>query len=723
MSHGVGTAFNRGKEEAKIQARETQLLTLLAGQHQFVIPIFQRDYSWGGDECKRLVDDVMAVAEGPDGAIHFLGSVVWVGSDGGDAVLQQRLVIDGQQRFTTCLLLLMALRDHLKAVGAPVAPADSPEALQNQYLVNPYVDRPELQSKLKLRRVDNEWLQHLLLDAPEPKNQQSQVPPNLAYLRELIAQADANRILKGIRRLMIVSVALSPGQDNPQLIFESLNSTGVKLAQADLVRNYVLMGHPEQLQTDWYIKYWHPLEEAFGTSYRVLFDSFLRDFLTLELRPAKPIKLENVYVEFKRWYPAYLNHKDNHPKAIEKLQRMARFERYFCRFIIGPDEAPKLEERVSRLRQLVDVAATAVMVLYERLHHDKTLTAEEFCEAIDVLESYVFRRSVLGAETRSGGLVFATLALKIRIDSPLKSLKARLALMGRGKEFPNDVEFEQALLSGDLYNRRNCFYMLLRMTNASKEKSVPGGLTIEHIMPKKPELAEEWKVMLGPEWKEIQQMWLHRLGNLTLSGFNSELQAAPFLQKRDLKPGGYADSSVWLNLDLAKLDRWTPEEMETRGQQLAKLALSVWPPLVADESATKQADLDDAIHAAGGKTRADVKCEQPLRQWLDKLADFALALGEDVTEVPAQRTLVYRMPSWFVELLPRANWIDVRLACDPASLAGVTPGVQSSSMWAWIANSAVPGTEGAIYSVNSEARLEVAYALIRKAYELAEENG
>lgn len=705
-----------------MQARETQLLTLLAGQHQFVIPIFQRDYSWGGDECRRLVEDVLAVADGPDGAIHFLGSVVWVGSDAGDAVLQQRLVIDGQQRLTTCLLLLMALRDHLKQSGVPVAPADSPEALHNQYLVKPYVDRPELRSKLQLRRVDNEWLQHLLLNAPGPSSEQSRVPANLAYLRQLILETDANRVLKGIRRLMIVSVALSPGQDNPQLIFESLNSTGVKLAQADLVRNYVLMGHPEQLQTDWYLKYWRPLEEAFGTSYRALFDGFLRDFLTLELRPTKPFKLENVYAEFKRWYPAYLNRTENHGRAIEQLQRMTRFGRYFCRFIIGPDESPKVEERLARLRQLVDVAATTVMVLYERLHHDKTLTADEFGVAIDLLESYVFRRSVLGAETRSGGTTFAMLASKIRPDAPLKSLRARLAMMGRGKEFPSDAEFQQALTSADLYHRRTCFYMLLRLTNASKEKSAPGGLTIEHVMPQKAELAEEWKSMLGPEWKEIQQAWLHRLGNLTLSGFNPELQASPFLYKRDLKPGGYADSSVWLNRGLATLERWTPAEMEQRGQHLAKVALSVWPPLVADASAIKQAELDDAVQAASGRTRADVKCEESLRPWLHKLADFLLALGDDVTEVPGQRSLVFRMPSWFVELLPRANWIDMRLACDAAELASVAPGVQASSLWAWVANSAIPGTDGAIYSVNSEAKLEVAYALIRKAYELAEDD-
>lgn len=702
-----------------MQARETQLLTLLAGQHQFVIPIFQRDYSWGCDECERLVNDVLVAANGPDGAIHFLGSVVWVGSDSGDAVLQQRLIIDGQQRLTTCLLLLMALRDHLRQAGAQVAPTDSPDALHNQYLVNPYVDRTELRSKLQLRRVDNEWLQHLLLEAPEPKDSHSQVPANLAYLRGLIAVQDATRILKGIRRLMIVSVSLSPGQDNPQLIFESLNSTGVKLAQADLVRNYVLMGHPEHVQTDWYLKYWRPLEESFGTSYRVLFDSFLRDFLTLEQRPAKPFKLENVYAEFKRWYPAYLNRSENHGEAIGKLQRMARFGRYYCRFIIGPDDSQKIEVRLARLRKLVDVAATTVMVLYERLHHDKTLDADEFCEAIDTLESYVFRRSVLGAETRSGGTIFSSLAIKIRGDTPLKSLKARLGMLGRGKEFPGNEEFVQALITADLYHRRTCFYMLERLTNSGKEKSALNGLSIEHVLPQKAELADEWKVMLGGQWREIQQAWLHRLGNLTLSGFNSELQAAPFLKKRDLKPGGYSDSSVWLNRELAKLDRWTPVEMEARGRQLAQLALNVWPALKVENAAIKQAQLDDALQAASGKTRADLKCDEAVRAWLDKLADFAGALGDDVTEVASTRSIVFHQPAWFVELLPRANGIDMRLACEATELVTAAAGVQVTSQWAWIANSEVKGTEGSMYYVNSDAKLEVACSLIRRAYELA----
>ncbi len=702
-----------------MQARETQLLTLLAGQLQFVIPIFQRDYSWTATECERLVSDVLTVADAPDGAIHFLGSVVWVGSEQGDAVLSQRLVIDGQQRLTTCLLLVLALRDHLRQSGAVVAQGDSPDALQNQYLVNPYVDRSELRSKLQLRRLDNAWLQHLLLDAPMPDDKQSQVPRNLAYLRQLLEGEDAARIIKGVRRLMIVSVSLSPGQDNPQLIFESLNSTGMQLAQADLVRNYVLMGHSEQLQTDWYLKYWQPLEAAFGIHYRALFDGFLRDFLTLELRPAKPFKLENVYAEFKRWYPPYINRTENHAQAIDRLQRMARFGRYFCRFTIGPDETPAIEERLARLRQLVDVAATVVMVLYERLHHDGTLQQTEFCEAIDILESYVFRRSALGAETRSGGTIFANLATKIRTETPLASLKARLAMMGRGKEFPNDDAFMAALTTNDMYHRRTAFYMLSRLTNAGKEKVSLTGLTIEHVLPQKADLSEEWQQMLGPDWAEVQRVWLHRLGNLTLTAFNSEFQAKPFLQKRDRDPGGYANSPVWLNRSLAKLTTWGAPEIESRGKALSEAALKIWKPLAADISAIKEAELEDALIAAGGKTRGDVLCPEGLRPWLDQLAEFTVALGDDVTEVPSLRTLVYRMPSWFVEFLPRANWIDVRLASDPAELAAIAPGVLASSSWAWIANSATQGTEGSIFSVNSEAKLQEAFALIRKAYELA----
>jgi hypothetical protein len=702
-----------------MQARETSLLTLLAGQLQFLIPIFQRDYSWTEAECKRLISDIVDVANGPEGAIHFMGSVVWVSSNVGDAVISQRLVIDGQQRLTTCLLLLLALRDHIRELGASVSFADSPDALQNQYLVNPYVDRPELRSKLLLRRTDDEWLQHLLLDMPQPQNDTSRVSANLVFMREQLKTIDPVLVLKGIRRLMIVSVSLSPGQDNPQLIFESLNSTGLQLTQADLVRNYVLMGHAEQLQSDWYRRYWHPLEMSFGDHYRRLFDSFLRDFLTLELQESKPLKLERVYSEFKRWYPPYLNREENHAEAITRLQRMKRFGDYYCRFIIGPDSTPVIEERIGRLRQLVDVAATVVMVLYDRLIHDKTLTTEDFCKAIDTLESYVFRRSALGAETRSGGTIFAALAMKIGRESPLSDMNARLAMMGRGKEFPSNESFVSALTTGDMYHRRTSFYLLSRLTNTGREKVSLAGLTIEHVLPQKADLAPEWQAMLGPDWKDVQATWLHRLGNLTLTAFNSEFQANPFLQKRDRNPGGYANSPVWLNRSLGELKSWNADAIKLRGEMLAQKALDVWPALEVDTAAVQKAELDDALQASNGRTRNDVVCLEPFRPLLIQLADFALSLGDDVKELLQAKSIVFRQPFWFIELIPRANGIDIRFACDPDDLASISQYVQPTSSWSWISGSAIQGTEGAYFTVSNNTRRDAAFEMIRKAYELA----
>ena len=319
-------------------------------------------------------------------------------------------------------------------------------------------------------------------------------------------------------------------------------------------------------------------------------------------------------------------------------------------------------------------------------------------------------------------MIFATLASKIRIVAPLESLKARLAMMGRGKDFPSDDTFFAGLVSNDMYNRRTSFYMLCRLTNAGKEKVVLADLTVEHVLPQKADLASEWQQMLGPNWIEIQRTWLHRLGNLTLTAFNSEFQAKPFLQKRDRDPGGYANSPIWLNRSLAKLEVWASSEIEARGVALAKAALKIWKPLMAESTAIKEAELEDAVLAANGRTRAEVLCPESQRQLLERLAEFTLALSDDVTEVPSLRALVYRTPAWIVELLPRANWIDVRLACDPSQLAAVAPGIQASSAWAWIANSAIQGTEGSIYTVNSEGKLLTALALIRKVYELVGED-
>lgn len=701
-----------------MNARETYLFSLLTGPRQFVIPIFQRDYSWTEAQCEQLLKDILRVANAPETAIHFLGSIVYIDSEQSDAVLPQWLVIDGQQRLTTFTLIMLALRDCLKQLGDTVASQDSAAALDQQYLRNPYTDRPELQAKLALRGVDNQWLTHELLNYPKPSVGVSRVPTNLSYLRSRIAEIEPLVILKGLRKLMIVSVSLKANQDNPQLIFESLNSTGLSLTQADLVRNYVLMGHAEQLQTEWYLKYWKPLETAFGARYRDLFDSFLRDFLTMELKPAKLFKLDGVYQAFRIWYPSHLNQIMHHEEALIRLQRMERFGNYYCRFIIGPAGSPMMEECVARLRSLIDVAAPVVMVLYEHLEHSKTLTEAEFCEAINVLESYVFRRSVTGAESRSGGTIFSALANKIRSDSPLTSLKAQLARFGRGKEFPSNETFFEALITNDMYHRRSCFFMLARLTNSGKEKSNLEGLTVEHVLPQKSELAEEWREMLGSDWQNVQATCLHRLGNLTLTAFNSEFQAKPFLQKRNRVPGGYADSPVWLNKSLAKLEAWNNAEIEKRGVALAKLALTIWEPLQADPAAIHQADLDDAISLVGDWTIDDVECSAYANPILLDLAQFTRDLSEEIFELSYYKSVAYRTPAWFVELLPKAAGVYIRLSPDTTELINISTNIFSADSWTYIPNTQIEGTSGSMFWVDSSERLHVAKQLIRKAHEL-----
>jgi hypothetical protein len=270
-----------------------------------------------------------------------------------------------------------------------------------------------LRSKLSLRGEDNNCLQALLLGQPLPDKSHNRIVANTQFFDTEITDQNALRLLAGLRRLMVVSVSLKPGQDNPQLIFESLNSTGMALTQADLVRNYVLMGYPEPKQTEWYEMYWRPLEQAFGVNYRSSFDNFLRDFLTLELNPPRPLKLDTVYREFRNWYPTQTTGDEGMTGGAQKLDRLLRFGRHYCMYMFAAESGAAVEVALRRVQRLVDVAAPTVMVLLERWLHDKVLAELDVIQALELLESYVLRRSMAGAETRSGGQVFAALALRL----------------------------------------------------------------------------------------------------------------------------------------------------------------------------------------------------------------------------------------------------------------------------------------------------------------------
>ena len=628
-----------------MNAQDLPFAQLLDGAKQFIVPIFQRDYSWGTRHCLQLWNDVLRAGGDANVKGHFLGSVVYVAAEENTAGITRWLLIDGQQRLTTLSLLLAALRDALGAADEADDDLPSVDEIDDYFLRNRH-GKGDRRNKLLLRRADNETLTALIEKKEKPTSASGRIVENFEFFVERVKDADLPTVYRGIKKLIIVDVGLTRGQDDPQMIFESLNSTGLDLTQADLIRNFVLMRQDEALQTELYLEYWQPIEIAFGARYRTHFDWFVRDFLTLQIRPSTTLRADEIYKQFRSYFQG------GTMDASGILSSLKRFGRYYVAFSLGQEENPKLKEPFRRLRVLVEVATPVVLQLYECFAHLKTLSLDEFVEAIELLESYVFRRSVCGMQTRSLGQMFASIAYRIAPERPLLSLKVALYRQGKKRRFPMDAEFREALETRDVYDMRQCHYLLDRLENDSKEKIDTSSFTIEHIMPQNESLVADWQAMLGPDWKAIQEVWLHRLGNVTLTGYNAEYSDRSFADKKTI-PDGFSDSPLRLNKFVRESERWTPVEMEERGKQLASKAVGVWPSLSVDMSAVKKAELEERRAWAARYKIENLECDDWARTLLDQLRPQILALGTDVVELCGPKSITFRVYDFFVEVIPR----------------------------------------------------------------------
>lgn len=525
-----------------------------------------------------------------------------------------------------------------------------------------------------------------------------------------MAQVDVQIVYNGIKKLVVVDVSLTRGQDDPQMIFESLNSTGVDLTQADLIRNFVLMRLDESSQTQLYEEHWQPIEQSFGRRYRTDFDKFVKDFLTLQMRPGTPLKAAEIYYEFRNYFSRTVD-----KRGVDGiLSDLSRFGAYYTGFSLGQEKHAALREAFSRLRSLVEVASPVVMTLYDYHDRAKTLTTAEFVEAVELLESFVFRRSVCDMQTRSLGQIFAGLAYRITEAQPLLSLKVALYRQGKKRRFPTDAEFREALETRDVYDMRTCFYLLDRIENFSKERIDTSNFTIEHVMPQNEDLRPEWRAMLGADWKKVQEVWLHRLGNLTLTGYNSTYSDRPFVEKKTIA-GGFNESPLRLNKPLREQSVWNAEAIEKRGKDLAEKALAVWRPLVVDPIAVKQRELEEHKALAAGFSVQTIEMDATARTLLDQLQPLVQALGEDVVELPNDRTVVYRVFDYFVEVIPRKQRLTLLLNLDFADCDDPTGKSRDATEFAFIIGATESG--GVLYSIDSADDLTGALAVVRQAYE------
>jgi uncharacterized protein with ParB-like and HNH nuclease domain len=563
-----------------MKATEAKLLEFLKKSPQFVIPIYQRTYSWGERECQQLWDDILRTGGNDRVSAHFVGSIVYV-EKGLYQVMSQSplLVIDGQQRLTTVTLLIEALARSLN--DSEPLEGFSAKKLRNYYLLNPLEDE-ERRYKLMLSQTDKASLIALLDGDARPKDHSLRIEGNFEFFKERVAEVknDLSALCKGLAKLVIVDISLNRDQDNPQLIFESLNSTGRELSQADLIRNFILMGLEPQLQTKLYDKYWRPMELDFGQEgYATHFDSFMRHYLTV-----KTGDIPNV----REVYEAFKQHARSPSVAgvgVEALvAEIRRFAGYYCAMALGSESDAELKAAFHDLRELkVDVAFPFLLELYGD-YADQRLTKAELLHATRWVESYVFRRAVCGIPTNSMNKTFATFTRALKKDRYLESIAAHFLLLPSYRRFPLNDEFRRELQVKDLYNFRSRSYWLRRLENHDRKERVPvDEYTIEHILPQNENLSPLWKTDLGVDWERVQKTWLHTLGNLTLTGYNPELSDRPFTEKRDMK-GGFKESPLRMNESLGSLASWNEEAIKNRAGRLAERAVGVWaaPSLPAD---------------------------------------------------------------------------------------------------------------------------------------------
>jgi len=691
-----------------MQAVQAQLLAFLKKSHQFAIPIYQRTYSWTEEECLQLWNDIVRAGDDAEVSAHFVGSVVYIEKGPFQVMdLEPLLVIDGQQRLTTICILLEALARYV-GEDEPVL-GFSATKIRAYYLMNEH-EKGEQAFKLILTQTDKDTLISIIRQRELPEEPSLRVQKNFEFFqRQLESSGDVGALCRGLEKLLIVDVSLDRTKDNPQLIFESMNSTGRELSQADLIRNYVLMGLPRDTQTSLYRDYWRPMEVEFGQeAHSVQFDAFVRHFLTF--RSGEIPRQDAVYEAFKK----YSQRPEISSLGVEHLVAdLRRYAKYYCAMALGKEKTKALAEGFRDLRELkVDVAYPLLLQVYGHYASD-VISIDEFVQVVRLVESYVFRRSVCSIPTNSMNKSFVTILRFVKTDRVAESIAAFFALLPSYRRFPSDEEFERELVVRDLYNFRSRSYWLRRLENYQRKELVAlDEYTIEHIMPQKEDLTEAWRQALGPEWRRIQESKLHTLGNLTLTRYNSELGKKSFIEKRDM-PGGFKDSPVRLNEGLGALATWNESEIDARANRLARIASEVWAGLGLDEETLGlYRPTEEPTQASYSiDTYPQLSTDSPMRKLWELLRNEILALDPCVNEEFLKLYIAYKAETNFVDVVPQVSRLRLSLNMPFPDLydpRGVSLDVTNVGRW---------GNGSVEVGLASPADLPYVMSLIRQAFE------
>lgn len=581
-----------------MKANELQINNFLQAPNvQFVIPVYQRNYDWSNTECKDLLNDIISV-ETEDRGTHFIGSIVFVHEGTySTSEVKELVIIDGQQRLTTINILYVALyrfaKDNSRTQDA--------ERLYNMFLTNQYVKNES--SKLKLKQTDTNSVafKAIMLGTNTESIAFSNVTENYNYFRSVINDDNFELILRGLNRLIFVEISLERDKDDPQRIFESLNSTGLDLSQSDLIRNFILMDLPPKDQTRIFETIWNPIEENAKDIIKQnsLVSDYIRDYLTL--RNKKIPNKNKVYTEFKSLYS---NKKDEaYQQELENIKSLSiHYKKFVNPTTVADSEIRKELEYIGRLE--INVAYPFLLQVFEDTENG-LLDKVELIKILKLIQSYTWRRFITGLPTNALNKIFMTLYSEVDTEEYYDSIAKALLKKKGSSKFPTNDDLKTALKDKDLYNtqpknRNYLFEMLENFNNREFVNTDNELITIEHVFPRNPN--ENWNTELSAdEYLLFKEKYLNTIGNLTLSGNNGALGNKSFLAKKEMNVNGneqgYQFSRLWLNSFLKSISSWDVQKYEERLQIIYERFLKIWEypdVVIIDTDESEEQNIFDA---------------------------------------------------------------------------------------------------------------------------------
>ena len=606
-----------------MRATEANLLEFIHGNLQFQVPIYQRRYDWGEEECEKLWAAVLDAGEDKSIRSYFLGSIVYIKKDNHHASTRIRTfyLIDGQQRLATISLLLAALGEAIEDGSVEIGITQ--EEIKNDYLFNTS-KTDEYHYKQLLTEPDKETLNRLLDDRPLPSNSSERLLENYRFFKEKLQPQNLKAVYEGIHKLEIVDVLLDhEKQDDPQLIFETINSTGTQLTDADLIRNYIFMRQTDGFQKRLYEDYWRPMEQRFGQDYAEPLSLFIADYIML--KKGESVTKADVYKKFKEAVP----NKDE-GALRESIKEICRYSEHYVCFAPLKEEDDQIQEKDPELRERFEsfneFQVTTVFPLLLSLYEDykkKRLQKTEIIEVLRLIENYIVRRLIcVRSGTKHARKVFLKLMSDIDKSDHIESLKKAFAKQTAQARYYSDAEFKEHFCDVDVYGQRSCHYLLYRLENyGHPQEQIPlKDCTKERVMPQT--MTEEWRKELGEDWEQVHSKYLNKIGNLTLTGHNSKLSNKPFKKKKEI----LRDSPLSLNQYIVQRKRWNEATITSRAKDLSEKALKIWPDhgkviQETEEQQKKDWTLADHPHLTGEMMELFKQLRRGVRQLDDSVSE------------------------------------------------------------------------------------------------------